>query len=305
MKFPVHEIPLVEIKVKENITLFIKREDLVHRAISGNKYWKLFYNINNYLAKQPEKPQLITFGGAYSNHIAATAALGKDLGIATLGIIRGGELANSWQQNPTLLQAAENGMKFRFITRQQYRNKSVCSTMLEAQFPGALLIPEGGSNATAVQGVQHMLNKQTESFDYLCTAVGTGGTAAGLASFCADHQQVLGFAVVNDSSLPETINSLKTKGTIHLHEAHDGGYGKITEENVRFINNFHRQYGIPLDPVYTGKMMRKLILMINDNYFPPGSRILAFHTGGLQGIQGANEKLRRAGQPEINFTHSL
>jgi len=170
MKFPVHEIPLVEIKVKENITLFIKREDLVHRAISGNKYWKLFYNINNYLAKQPEKPQLITFGGAYSNHIAATAALGKDLGIATLGIIRGEELANSWQQNPTLLQAAENGMKFRFITRQQYRNKSVCSTMLEAQFPGALLIPEGGSNVAAVQGVQHMLNKQTESFDYLCTA---------------------------------------------------------------------------------------------------------------------------------------
>lgn len=301
MKIPEISIPIIEIPLEKNIRLFLKREDLIHPHISGNKYWKLFYNINSYLEPKPENPFIITFGGAFSNHIAATAALGKEFQSKTLGIIRGEELQNKFQENPTLKLAHENGMEFRFVTREAYRNKESLTQILQKEFPEALIIPEGGTNHRAVEGIQYMLNSETKSFDYLCTAVGTGGTVAGISKFAEENQQVLGFKVVDDDSLYNRVVELSKRNNCKLIEAHDGGYGKISDENIRFINLFKEKYGIQLDPIYTGKMMRKIFELIDNNYFPDGSKILAFHTGGLQGIFGANERLKKQNRPLINF----
>lgn len=301
MKIPEISIPIIEIPLEKNIRLFLKREDLIHPHISGNKYWKLFYNINSYLEPKPENPFIITFGGAFSNHIAATAALGKKFQLKVLGIIRGEELQNKWQENPTLKLAHENGMEFRFVTREAYRNKESLTQILQKEFPEALIIPEGGTNDRAVEGIQYMLNSETKSFDYLCTAVGTGGTVAGISKFAEENQQVLGFKVVDDDSLYNRVVELSKRNNCKLIEAHDGGYGKISDENIRFINVFKEKYGIQLDPIYTGKMMRKIFELIDNNYFPDGSKILAFHTGGLQGIFGANERLKKQNRPLINF----
>ena len=301
MKIPEISIPIIEIPLEKNIRLFLKREDLIHPHISGNKYWKLFYNINSYLEPKPENPFIITFGGAFSNHIAATAALGKKFQLKVLGIIRGEELQNKFQENPTLKLAHENGMEFRFVTREAYRNKESLTQILQKEFPEALIIPEGGTNDRAVEGIQYMLNSETKSFDYLCTAVGTGGTVAGISKFAEENQQVLGFKVVDDDSLYNRVVELSKRNNCKLIEAHDGGYGKISDENIRFINVFKEKYGIQLDPIYTGKMMRKIFELIDNNYFPDGSKILAFHTGGLQGIFGANERLKKQNKPLINF----
>ena len=301
MKIPEISIPIIEIPLEKNIRLFLKREDLIHPHISGNKYWKLFYNINSYLEPKPENPFIITFGGAFSNHIAATAALGKEFQSKTLGIVRGEELQNKFQENPTLKLAHENGMEFRFVSREAYRNKESLTQILQKEFPEALIIPEGGTNDRAVEGIQYMLNSETKSFDYLCTAVGTGGTVAGISKFAEENQQVLGFKVVDDDSLYNRVVELSKRNNCKLIEAHDGGYGKISDENIRFINVFKEKYGIQLDPIYTGKMMRKIFELIDNNYFPDGSKILAFHTGGLQGIFGANERLKKQNRPLIDF----
>ena len=301
MKIPEISISITEIPLQKNVQLFVKREDLIHPNISGNKYWKLFYNINNYLNENPENPFIITFGGAYSNHIAATAAVGKEFHLKTLGVIRGEELQNKWQENPTLKLAHENGMNFRFVTREQYRNKEILTQILQKEFPEALIIPEGGTNELAVEGIQYMLNSDTESFDYLCTAVGTGGTIAGISKFAEENQQVLGFKVVDDISLNQKVSELSKRNNFKLIEAHDGGYGKISDENIRFMNDFKENFGIQLDPIYTGKMMRKIFEMIDENEFSEGSRILAFHTGGLQGIFGANQMLKKQNRELINF----
>lgn len=301
MKIPTIPIPIIQIPLQKNIQLFLKREDLIHAQISGNKYWKLFYNINSYLDQNPANPFIITFGGAFSNHIAAVAALGKKYQLKTLGIIRGEELQGKWQENPTLKLADQNGMDFRFVSREEYRDKDSITQILEKEFPNALIIPEGGTNEHAVEGIQFMLTEETKSFDYLCTAVGTGGTIAGISKFAQENQKVLGFKVVDDHSLYNKVSELSTRNNFELLEAHEGKYGKITDENISFINNFNQNYGIQLDPIYTGKMMKKLFEMIEVNYFPAGSKILAFHTGGLQGISGANEFLKKQNRPLIDI----
>lgn len=293
LQVPTEKIPIQEILIHKNVKLFIKREDLVHPQISGNKYWKLFYNINHYVTQNPEKPYVITFGGAFSNHISAVSAVGKLAGIPTLGIIRGEELQNKWRDNPTLVFAKRNGMNLKFITREQYRNKEKLSEFLQEEFPDALIVPEGGTNEDAVQGVKMMLNNETKDFDYLCTAVGTGGTIAGISKFCEDNQKVIGFKVVDDSSLENKIFELTLKRNFDLIDSSFGGYGKIKDENIRFINDFKEKYGIPLEPIYTGKMMQKVFELIDEGEFPENSKILCFHTGGLQGIEGANLLLEK------------
>ena len=293
MKLLEHKIPIVEIPIKSNVKLFIKREDLTHPEISGNKYWKMFYNVKKYLEKEVSERKIITFGGAFSNHIAAAAALGKEFGIKTLGIIRGNELEDSWQENPTLFSAHQNGMSFRFVTRETYRYKEKMMKELQTEFPESLVVPEGGTNENAVEGIQYMLTDETNDFDYICSAVGTGGTVSGLSKFAQPHQKVIGFKAVKDNSLENRIKNLSKKDNFTLVDASDGGFGKITDENVRFINEFYQYFGIVLEPVYTGKMLRKIFEMIADDYFPANSKILAFHTGGLQGIVGANEMLKK------------
>jgi 1-aminocyclopropane-1-carboxylate deaminase len=301
MKIPEISIPIIPIPLNKKIQLFIKREDLIHPEISGNKFWKLFYNINNYLKQNHENHLIITFGGAFSNHIAAVSALGKKLRIKTLGIIRGEELSEKWMENPTLKFAHKNGMDFHFVTRETYRNKTFLIQDLKQNFPKALIIPEGGTNNLAVKGVKYMLNEQTKSFDYLCTAVGTGGTIAGISKFAEKDQKIIGFKVVDDKSLNDKILQLSRRNNFKLFDAHFGKYGKITDENIRFINWFSAKFGIPLDPIYTGKMMQQILKLIDENYFPENSKILAFHTGGLQGIEGANEMLKKQKRPQLNL----
>lgn len=293
LQLPTEKVPIQEILINKNVKLFMKREDLIHPKISGNKYWKLFFNINNYLAKNPEKPYIITFGGAFSNHISAVSALGNLAGIPTLGIIRGEELKDKWRDNPTLLFAKRNGMNLQFVTREEYRNKEKLTEFLQQEFPDALIVPEGGTNENAVAGVKMMLNNETKDFDYLCTAVGTGGTIAGISKFCKDNQKVIGFKVVDDDSLDNKIFELTLKRNFNLIDSAFGGYGKIKDENIRFINDFRENYGIPLEPIYTGKMMQKVFDLIDEGYFPENSKILCFHTGGLQGIEGVNLLLEK------------
>lgn len=293
MKIPDIHIPVIEIPTKKKVKLFMKREDLIHPQISGNKYWKLFFNINKYLDRNPVKPYMITFGGAFSNHIAAVSAVGNLAGVPTLGIIRGEELKDKWRDNPTLLFAKRNGMNLQFVTREEYRHKEKLTGFLQKEFPDALIIPEGGTNAEAVAGVRMMLNEGTKDFDYLCTAVGTGGTIAGLSKYSEDHQKVLGLKVVDDDSLENRILELTSKKNFSLIDSSFGGYGKIKDENIRFINDFKERYNIPLEPIYTGKMMQKVFELIEEGFFPENSKILCFHTGGLQGIEGANLLLEK------------
>ncbi|MCE3076461.1 1-aminocyclopropane-1-carboxylate deaminase/D-cysteine desulfhydrase [Chryseobacterium gwangjuense] len=293
MKLPEIHIPIVEIPLNKNVKLFMKREDLIDSQISGNKYWKLFFNINQYLEKNLKNPHIITFGGAFSNHIAAVSAVGKLADIPSLGIIRGEELQDKWGDNPTLTFAKNNGMDLRFVTREEYRDKEKLTESLQKEFPEALIVPEGGTNEEAVNGVKMMLNNETKDFDYLCTAVGTGGTIAGISKFCEDNQNVMGFKAVNDSSLEKKIFELTLKTNFNLIDSSFGGYGKINDENIRFINDFKERYGIPLEPIYTGKMMQKVFELIDEDYFPENSKILCFHTGGLQGIEGANLLLQK------------
>ena len=293
LQIPTEKIPIQEIPIDKNVKLFIKREDLIHSQISGNKYWKLFFNVNNYLSKNPEKPYIITFGGAFSNHISAVSAVGNLSGIPTLGIIRGEELKDKWRDNPTLLFAKRNGMNLQFVTREEYRHKEKLTEFLQKEFPEALIVPEGGTNENALAGVKMMLNDETKDFDYLCTAVGTGGTIAGISKFCEENQKVIGFKVVDDSSLENKISELTLQKNFNLIDSSFGGYGKIKDENIRFINDFKEKYEIPLEPIYTGKMMQKIFELIDEDFFPEDSRILCFHTGGLQGIEGANLLLEK------------
>jgi 1-aminocyclopropane-1-carboxylate deaminase len=298
----IDQTPIIEIPTDKNCRLFIKREDLIHSEISGNKFWKLFYNINDYLTTEPKKPQIITFGGAYSNHIASTAVLGKELSINTLGIIRGDEIEKIWQENLTLKTANQNGMNFRFATRTDYRDKKNLSELLQNEFPEALIIPEGGTNELAVEGVNFMLNDETKEFDYLCCAVGTGGTLAGISKFAENYQKVLGFKVVKDDLLESKILQLSGRKNFELIDSSYGGYGKMNDENVEFINDFYIKFKIPLEPIYTGKMFQRIFELLNENYFPENSNLLAFHTGGLQAIAGANQMLQKQNRPLINYS---
>ncbi len=293
LQLPTQKVPIQEIPVNKKLRLFIKREDLIHPQISGNKYWKLFFNINTYLAGNHVKPYIITFGGAFSNHIAAVSEVGSLAGIPTLGIIRGEELKGKWRENPTLVFARKNGMNLQFVSREEYRHKEKLTEFLKAEFPNALIVPEGGTNKEAVEGVKMMLNEDTKDFDYLCTAVGTGGTISGISKFCEENQRVIGCKAVMDDSLEDTISKLTPRRNFHLIDSSFGGYGKIKDENIRFINDFKLNYGIPLEPIYTGKMMQMIFEMIEGGYFPENSKILCFHTGGLQGIEGANLLLEK------------
>lgn len=293
LQLPTEPVRIQEIFTDKKVSLFIKREDLIHPQVSGNKYWKLFYNINKYLEKNPENPYVITFGGAFSNHISAVSAAGNMAGIPTLGIIRGEELQNKWRDNPTLVFAKRNGMNLKFVTREEYRHKEKLTEFLQQEFPDALIVPEGGTNEEAVEGIKMMLNEQTKDFDYLCTAVGTGGTIAGISRFCEENQNVIGFKVVDDTSLEKKIGELTLKHNFNLIDSSFGGYGKINDENIRFINDFKEKYNIPLEPIYTGKMMQRVFELMEQDYFPENSRILCFHTGGLQGIEGANLLLEK------------
>ncbi len=279
----------IDLKFKNGIELFIKREDLLHPIISGNKYRKLFYNLQE--AKKQGKIGLLTFGGAFSNHIHATAGAGIVYNFKTIGIIRGDELAEKQDLNPTLLEAQKMGMELIFVSRNQYReryNKEFLNE-LHLKFSEYYILPEGGTNTLAVKGCEEILTQNDTNFNYICCAAGTGGTIAGIINSSNELQKILGFPALKENFLEKEIQKYTLKNNFSLIRDYNfEGYGKVNDELIFFLNDFYLKTAIPLDPIYTGKMVFGIINLINKGFFPENSKILAIHTGGLQGIKGIN-----------------
>ncbi|MCX2717992.1 1-aminocyclopropane-1-carboxylate deaminase/D-cysteine desulfhydrase [Lentiprolixibacter aurantiacus] len=291
------ELPILE---EHGVTLNIKREDLIHPLVSGNKYRKLKYNLQ--AAREGGFDTLLTFGGAYSNHIAATAFAGAENGLRTIGVIRGEELEYVWQDNPTLREAHRTGMHFHFMSRKDYRQKTTTSILdkLKERWGKFYVLPEGGTNILAVKGCEEILKPQDAHFDFIASCVGTGGTLAGLINSARPHQEVLGFPVLKDEGLKEDIPTFVKRGQWRLiWDYHFGGYAKVSRELVTFINDFRRKTGVSLDPIYTGKLLYGIIDLIGRGKFKTGTNILAIHSGGLQGIAGMNNVLKKKNLPLI------
>ena len=291
---PLTEIfdPLFE---QRQIRFFIKREDLTDEFISGNKFYKLKYNLIE--AEKLRYKTLLTFGGAYSNHIHATAAAGKKYGFNTIGVIRGEE---HLPLNPTLSSAQENGMLIKYINRKSYRNKydeSLIQTFKE-KFGDFYLIPEGGSNHLAIKGCAEIIPGIKTDFNFVCSACGTGGTLAGLVLGLDSKSFALGFSVLKGGSFLNqnllTLLSHYQKERLNNFQInldyHFGGYAKKNIELNNFCTKFYEQHNIQIEPIYTGKMLFGIFDLINKNYFPTNSVIVAIHTGGLQGLQGLKQR---------------
>lgn len=284
----------------QSVELYIKREDKIHPFVSGNKYRKLKYNLLE--ARKKGFDTLLTFGGAFSNHIAAVASAGNLLGFKTVGVIRGAELEEKVASNSTLRFAKENGMQFKFISREAYRDKTSEAFLnsLKDEYGAFYTIPEGGTNALAIKGCEEILTADDKLFDFVCCAVGTGGTISGLINCSKPSQQVLGFPALKGGFLQQDISKFVSKKNWELiTDYHFGGYAKIKKELVTFINQFKKDFKVPLDPVYTGKMLFGIMDLIDKNYFPIDSKILVIHTGGLQGIEGMNTTLKKKRLPVI------
>jgi 1-aminocyclopropane-1-carboxylate deaminase len=286
------ETPLLEIVdpfIREAVVrLLIKREDLNHPEVSGNKWWKLKYNIEK--ALEQKSGTLLTFGGAYSNHIFATAAAAAEMGLKSIGIIRGEE---TLPLNSTLSFAKSRGMRLHYVSREEYRRKGddVFKEELRKQFGEFYLIPEGGTNELAVQGCSEFAEKILSEavYDYLCLPVGTGGTMAGIIRGLNGNKRVIGFSSLKGGSfLEDDIRNLLGEESKSLSnweirtEYHFGGYAKSTSGLQEFILREKKNHRLLLDEVYTSKMMFGIYDMISKSKFERGSVILAIHTGGLQ-----------------------
>lgn len=297
LKSLIQNIPLEN----KDITLCVKREDLIHPFVSGNKFRKLKYNLLQ--ATSENKTTLLTFGGAFSNHISAVAAAGQALGFKTIGIVRGEELVSKIDGNPTLKWAQQCGMQLEFVSRESYRDKDnpLFLENLKKQFGDFYLLPEGGTNALAVKGCEEILTNEDATFDYICTAVGTGGTISGLINSASQKQMILGFPALKGEFLAAEIQQFTTAKNWQLISGYTfGGYARVDRTLIAFINKFRKENNIPLDPVYTGKMLYGVIDLIEKGYFPSGSKIMAIHTGGLQGIAGMNTILQNKKLPLID-----
>ncbi len=282
--------PIQEIKSQlfeqARVRVLVKREDLNHAFVSGNKWWKLKYNVEE--AVDQEHQTLLTFGGAYSNHIYATAAAAKELGLKSIGIIRGEE---TLPLNNTLVFAETCGMRLHYEPREEYRHKTENDFLnkLRDRFGDFYLIPEGGTNELAVKGVAEFGSSLINEidFDYLCLPVGTGGTMAGLVQAFRGRKNILGFSVLKGGAF---LNDEIKKWTDHsfdnwkiIEDYHFGGYAKTTHELLKFMTEAEEQFQLPLDQVYTAKMLYGLFDMIKKGHFKAGATILILHTGGLQG----------------------
>lgn len=281
--------PLLE---RRNIKLLMKRLDLVHPLISGNKFYKLKYNIK--AAKEEGFTRLLTFGGAFSNHIHAAAEAAKLEGLSTIGVIRGEE---TLPLNPTLQKAQDSGMKLYYISRTAYRDKGNPEFIahLHDKFGDFYHIPEGGTNSLAIKGTSEVLQDDDFKADIITCSIGTGGTLGGIVASAHENQKVWGFSSLKGEFIHEEFNDLLKKESIYptckydiYTNYHFGGYGKHKPELITFIKAFYHKTGIPLDPVYTGKMIFGVFDKLDE--IPKDSTVLCLHTGGLQGIEGFNQR---------------
>ena len=290
-----------EILDKTGVELYVKRDDLIHPQFGGNKWRKLKYNLID--AREKQNDTLLTFGGAWSNHIYATAAAASHFGFNSIGMIRGEEHT---PLNPTLSFATSCGMQLHYIDRVQYRQKHQPDYLekIKQKFGDVYLLPEGGSNQLALAGCEeivHEIDESGQEFDVICCASGTGATLAGLARAIKDSQLAIGFSALrggeflsdevtkflHGSATRTSIDRSKRNWQIE-QEYHFGGYAKIDDELVSFMRQFQSQHGFELDAVYTGKMFYGLFQRIASGYFEPGTVIIAIHSGGLQGNNGFN-----------------
>jgi 1-aminocyclopropane-1-carboxylate deaminase len=286
------DTPIMEIAAKEaemaGLRVLVKREDLNHPFVSGNKWWKLKYNLET--AMNEGQDTLLTFGGAFSNHIYATAAAAKEMGLKCIGIIRGEEVL---PLNFTLAFAKFSGMKLHFVSRGDYKKKSEESLVesLRAKFGDFYLIPEGGSNSLALKGCAEFAKEKLSpiDFNYLCLPTGTGGTLAGIIEGLEGKRNIIGFSVLKNGDFLNGEVRRFIQGSGHeysnweiLTDFHFGGYAKQTPELNQFILGMKQQHDLPLDSIYTGKMVAGVFGLIEKNYFTRGSTILLIHTGGLR-----------------------
>ncbi|MBB5936881.1 1-aminocyclopropane-1-carboxylate deaminase [Streptomyces zagrosensis] len=291
--------PLQEVKdarfARHGVRLLLKRDDLIHPELPGNKWRKLELNLRAAADTGPRP--LLTFGGAYSNHLRATAAAGRLLGLPTIGVVRGNELA-SQPLNPVLRQCAADGMRLHFLTRSAYRHKAEPEVLdaLRARFGACYVIPEGGSNALAAQGCATLgreLRAALASADgplIVGVACGTGGTLAGLAAGLAEgpepRPRVIGFPVLKGGFLGAEVAALQAAafgartGDWELNERfHGGGYARTTPEIDAFAQDFTRRHGLVLDRIYVAKMLYGLTILAEEGTFAPGATVIAVITG--------------------------
>lgn len=280
--------PLFE---EKGVAVYLKRDDLIHLYVQGNKWRKLKYNLLE--ARLSGQRTLLTFGGPYSNHIYATAAAARMFHFRSIGIIRGDEPTS---KSPTLQFAAKQGMELYYMDREQYRLKDEQESIesLKVQIGDFYHIPEGGTNLLALEGAGEVIDEIDIPFDYLVTAVGTGGTLAGLVSALHGTKQVIGFSSLKGEDMLTAkvqylLNSYTEEKLSNFavnFDYHFGGYAKVKAELIEFILVFREKHNVVLEPVYTGKMMYGLYDLISKDSFPRGSTIVALHTGGLQGLCG-------------------
>ena len=280
------------IKIKD-CSITVKREDLIDNYYSGNKFRKLKYNFLN-LIKNGFK-QVVTFGGAFSNHLYTTSLIGNILNIPTVGFVRGDELLNQ-KKNPTLKFCQQNGMKLKFLARNIYNLKEksdIVSNYLKLNNK-SYLIPEGGTNSLAILGCKEILNEKDNKFDSICCPVGTAGTILGLIESSFKDQLLVGFPVLKNKGLSLFIKNNTLKKNWILKNGYSfGGYGKISSELIDFVNEISINHKILFDPIYNGKMLFGIFDLINKNKWEWGKNILVIHTGGQQGIQGLNQFLKK------------
>ncbi|MFI6769582.1 1-aminocyclopropane-1-carboxylate deaminase/D-cysteine desulfhydrase [Streptomyces sp. NPDC050355] len=284
--------PLQEIEdepfARRGVRLLLKRDDLIHPDLPGNKWRKLAPNLR--AAAAAGERALLTFGGAYSNHLRATAAAGRLLGFATIGVVRGDELAGA-PLNWSLARCAADGMRLRFIDRAAYRRKTEADVLaaLHDRFGAFRVIPEGGSNALAAQGCAELGRELRGAADTVAVACGTGGTLAGLAAGLAPGQRALGVPVLKGGTphfLQKTVEELQRaafgapRGDWRLETRfHCGGYARSTPQLDAFADAFAARHGLPLERVYVAKLLHGLTTLVEEGAFPPGSTVAAVVTG--------------------------
>ncbi|MBO9151099.1 1-aminocyclopropane-1-carboxylate deaminase/D-cysteine desulfhydrase [Chitinophaga sp. GCM10012297] len=265
-----------------NIQAAMLRLDTIHPLVQGNKWFKLKYNL-----EAAGNTRIVTFGGAYSNHIVATAAACRLYGLTSVGIIRGEKPASPGH---TLQKAAELGMELHYVSRELYSQLKSGGEMMQLMqhlLDQAYVIPEGGHNAEGARGCEDILKlADTSAFTHILCAVGTGTTLAGLVN-AGTGQHITGISALKGAfSLEQEVENLLKAPSSQwrlLHDFHEGGYAKHSPELISFMNDFYRETGIPTDKVYTGKMALAFRRLAEQSYFPAGSRVLLIHSGGLQG----------------------
>lgn len=308
--------PLQYLDTWQGVEIWVKRDDQIHPVVSGNKWRKLRYFAEQ--ARREGAEELLTFGGAYSNHLAATAYLGRALGLSTAGLVRGEEVVH----NPTLDYCRRQGMRLLPLKRSDYALKDDPYFLegLQEWAPRALVIPEGGKGALGVKGVRELYDEveKPSYFTDVAVCAGTGTTAAGLLMapweiplwvfpalkgglFLQKAIASWAYAYEEKVAGPQKAGQKLRQQLQLVTDYHLGGYAKVNDALISFMNEFYQRYHLPLDPVYTGKLFYGLKDLLDSGRWQGGQRLLVIHTGGLQGIQGINEQRARKGQSLLNY----